>query len=162
VPSCYAAPGSSAGSGSLRVALVALTTPGSEGVLVGGGLAGVEHLGASTPALLALPVFVAGAKALASGHRVEGRRSRSHATRPQGAPSTRRPRAGQWKPRKTAAPAPCSCRGARSDQRQLSDGPARAGRGLPKAGGRALSPARGAAQRRRLDLDMGRFGNASR
>jgi hypothetical protein len=33
---------------------------------------------------------------LASGRRVEVRRSRSHATRPQGATSTRRLRAGQW------------------------------------------------------------------
>jgi hypothetical protein len=30
--------------------------------------------------------------------------------------------------------------------------------GAPKAGGRALSPARGAAQRRRLDLNTAQFG----
>jgi hypothetical protein len=33
------------------------------------------------------------------------------------------------------------------------------GRGLPKAGGRALAPARGAAQRRLLDLSTALFGN---
>src|SRR5215831_5032830 len=39
--------------------------------------------------------FLVGAKPLASGGRVNGRRSRWHATRPQGAPLTRRPGAGQ-------------------------------------------------------------------
>ena len=45
---------------------------------------------------LVLSVFRAGAKSLASGRRVEVRRNRSHATRPQGATSTRRPGAGHW------------------------------------------------------------------
>jgi hypothetical protein len=48
---------------------------------------------------------------------------------------------------------PLRCQESLPDHRRAeSAGPARAGRGLPKAGGRALSPpARGAAQRRRLE-----------
>ena len=45
------------------------------------------------------PSSSTGAGTLASGCRVEVRRSRSHATRPQGATSTRWPGAGHWKRR---------------------------------------------------------------
>src|ERR1039458_7030518 len=45
---------------------------------------------------LVLSVVLAAAEPLASGYRVQGRRSRSRATRPQGAPWTRWPGAGQW------------------------------------------------------------------
>jgi hypothetical protein len=48
------------------------------------------------PGILALPVLPHRRRFRGSGLRVNGRPSRSHATRPQGAPLTRWPRAGQW------------------------------------------------------------------
>jgi hypothetical protein len=68
-----------------------------------------------------------------------------------------RPRRGgreldNYAARKTAIPAPVACRAILADLRLPAlGGPARAGRGLPKAGGRRWCRASGGAQRSRLD-----------
>jgi len=78
---------------------------GAERVRAGGGPAGCHrahrrahgHLPANASVTCPTPLLFPGRRrSSASGHRVQGRRNRSHATRPQGAPWTRCPRARQW------------------------------------------------------------------
>jgi hypothetical protein len=103
--------------------------------------------------------FLVGAKPLASGGRVNGRRSRSHATRPQGAPLTRRPGAGQSCVEEDGCAVPaCATEGADLICPPAWCGPACDGRGLAQGRRPALAPGQ---RRRRRRLDLVRSNSAT-
>jgi hypothetical protein len=78
---------------------------------------------------------------LVSGHRVQGRRSRSRQRRPVRSPLTRWPRAGQSIAKEDGTVQhPLASRVSLADHRRPSVGPARAGRAF-RGRGRALAPA---------------------